>query len=154
MAEIHIEQDGAPPRVPKAMLLAAAAMVTLAMAMAATAKTTDTGALRIAEARPVDARDLRFADRADGAVVVTDAATGETVHVLQPGVNSFVRGALRGLAFDRKRSHVGAERPFRLALGRDGRLTLRDPATGVVLDLAAYGPDNERAFAELLHKVR
>jgi putative photosynthetic complex assembly protein len=154
MPQIHFEEDAPPTRVPRAMLLAAAAMMLLAMAMALTARVTDAGSLRIAtEAHPEAARDLRFADRADGAVVVTDAQTGQTVHVLEPGVNSFIRGALRGLAFDRRRDGIGPEAPFRLARWPGGRLTLHDPATGTVLDLGAYGFANRDAFAQLLPKV-
>lgn len=154
MPDIHFEPDGPPPRVPRAMLLAAAAMIVLAMAMALTARVTDRGSLRIAtDAQPEAARDLRFADRADGAVVVTDANTGEAVHVLQPGVNSFIRGAVRGLAFGRRRDGIGAEPPFRLARWPGGRLTLEDRATGTVLDLAAYGPANAEVFAQLLPNV-
>lgn len=154
MAHIHIEDDGPPPRVPRGMLIAATLMITLAMGMALTARLTGTGSLRIATGeRPVVERELRFADRADGAVVVTDARTGQTVHVLEPGVNSFVRGAVRGLAFGRKRDGIGAQPPFRLARWPGGRLTLEDPSTGTVLDLAAYGAVNQAAFAELLHKV-
>lgn len=155
MAEIHFEDDGAPPRVPRAMLVAAALMIALAIGMAATARLTDTGSLRVATgARPETERELRFADRADGGVVVTDARTGETVRILEPGVSSFVRGAVRALAFDRRRDGIGAEAPFRLARWPGGRLTLEDPATGTVLDLAAYGPVNQAAFAELLPNVR
>lgn len=155
MPHIHIEDDGPPPRVPRAMLIAAAVMIALAIGMAATARLTGAGSVRVATGeRPVLERALRFADRADGAVVVTDARTGETVHVLQPGVNSFVRGAVRGLAFGRKRDGMGAEAPFRLAAWPDGRLTLEDPATGTVLDLAAYGAVNRQSFAELLPNVR
>ena len=39
---------------------------------------------------------------------------------------------------------------FELAVGADGRLTLRDPATGLTLDLLAFGPTNAGAFARLL----
>lgn len=155
MPELHVESDGPPPQVPKAMLIAAALMIALAIGMALAARLTDAGSVRIATGeRPAAERELRFADRADGGVVVTDARTGETVHVVEPGVNSFVRGAVRGLVFGRRRDGIGAATPFRLARWPDGRLTLEDPATGTVLDLDAYGAVNRAAFAELLPKVR
>ncbi len=157
MPEIRFEDEGPPPRVPRAMLMAAAAMMVFAMGLALTARLTDAGTTRVAAtlpAAPTTVRELRFADRADGAVVITDAATGETVHVVEPGVNSFIRGAVRGLAFGRQRRGVGAEMPFRLSRWPDGRLTLGDPATGSVLDLDAYGGGNRRAFASLLPRVR
>ena len=153
MAEIRFEEEGEAMRVPRPMLIAAAAMVALAVGMAATARLTDTGAVRIAQAAPARAeatRELRFADRADGGVVVTDAATGQTAFVLEPGVNSFIRGAVRALAFERRKDGVGAGVPFRLSRFPGGRLVLEDPATGTVLDLAAYGPENAGAFAVLL----
>lgn len=155
MPEIHFEEDTPPTRVPRAMLIAASAMMLLVTILALTARVTDTGSLRIATGeRPEAVRDLRFADRADGAVVVTDAGTGQTVHVLQPGVNSFIRGALRGLAFERRRDGIGPEPPFRLARWPGGRLTLEDPSTGTLLDLGAYGFANRDAFAQLLPNVR
>jgi putative photosynthetic complex assembly protein len=155
MPQIHFEEDAPPTRVPRAMLLAAAAMMLLVTALAFTARVTDRGSLRIATGEtPLAMRDLRFADRADGAVVITDVQTGQAVHVLEPGVNSFIRGALRGLAYERRRDGIGPEPPFRLARWPDGRLTLEDPSTGTLLDLAAYGFVNQDAFAQLLPNVR
>ncbi|HEX8275908.1 MAG TPA: photosynthetic complex assembly protein PuhC [Longimicrobiaceae bacterium] len=150
---IEFEEEPQAMRVPRPMLLAAAALIALAVALALTARVSDAGATRIAApaaAQTRAARDLRFADRADGGIVVTDAATGAVAGVVEPGSNTFVRGAMRGLAFERRKRGVGPEAPVRLARWRDGRLTLEDPATGVVLDLAAYGPDNREAFARLL----
>ena len=48
------------------------------------------------------------------------------------GQSGFVRGTLRGLARERKRMGLGAEQPFVLMGRADGRLTLKDPATGRV----------------------
>lgn len=150
---IEFEEAPEAMRVPRPMLLAAAALVALAVGLAATARASDAGAVRIAAPAPAQTeavRELRFADRADGGVRITDAATGRTVGTVEPGSNSFVRGAMRGLAFERHKRGVGPEAPVRLARWRGGRLTLEDPATGVVLELAAYGPDNREAFARLL----
>ena len=61
-----------------------------------------------------------------------------------------MRGALRGLARERRLDGAGAESPFRLAAWPGGRLTLEDTATGRVLDLHAYGQTNAEAFARLL----
>lgn len=157
--EIQFEERPEAMRVPKPLLIGAAVLMTATMALSGTSRVTGAGGTRIAAptaAQTVAARDVRIADRADGAVVVTDAATGQEVHVVAPGSNSFIRGALRGLAFDRRKNHVGPEAPFHIALGTDGRLTFQDPSTGDVLDLDAYGADNAREFATLLplSKVR
>lgn len=99
--------------------------------------------------RPVQQRDLVFEDRADGAVVVREAAGLGTVEVFE-GENGFLRGTLRGMARTRKAEGVGPSAPFRLATWSDGRLTLDDPATGRHVELLAFGPDNAAVFARLL----
>ena len=97
----------------------------------------------------VAARELRFEDRPDGAIAVLDAA-GAPVAVAEPGTNGFLRGALRGLARERKRRDFGPEAPFRLTAWADGRLTLDDTATSRRLELGAFGPTNAAVFARLL----
>ena len=100
---------------------------------------------------PVAARDLHFVDRPDGAIAVLDAA-GAPVDVAEPGTNGFLRGALRGMARERKRRDFGPEAPFRLTAWADGRLTLDDAATGRRLELQAFGATNAAVFARLLTK--
>jgi putative photosynthetic complex assembly protein len=95
-------------------------------------------------------RAFRAADRADGAVVLTDAASGREVLVVAPGQDGFLRGTLRGLARDRRMRDVGPEAPFRLTAWSDGRMTLDDTATGRRLDLLAFGQTQAEAFARLL----
>lgn len=99
---------------------------------------------------PRSERSFHAADRADGAVVITDAATGREVLVVAPGEDGFIRGTLRGLARDRRMRDLGPEAPFRLVAWSDGRLTLDDPATGRRLDLLAFGQTQAEAFARLL----
>lgn len=100
--------------------------------------------------RPLAERQLVFADRDDGAIVVTDARTGRVVETLPPGSEGFVRGAMRGLARERKRADAGPEVPFRLATWPDGRITLEDIATGNFMELHAFGRTNAEAFLRLL----
>lgn len=103
-----------------------------------------------AGSRPLEMRELRFADRADGAIVVTDARTGGVIETLAPGSEGFVRGAMRGLARGRMLEQVGREAPFRLATWPDGRITLEDTATGSFVELHAFGRTNAEAFLKLL----
>lgn len=98
------------------------------------------------------ARSLRFADRADGAVIVTLAGTGQVVDVMT-GQNGFLRGTLRGFARTRRADGVGAQPPFQLTGYADGRLTLTDPSTGRVVELEAFGSQNEAVFVRLLTKA-
>ncbi len=111
---------------------------------------------RIAGPSPVEetgsvvaSRELHFADRQDGAVVVTDARTEQTVDVLQ-GEQGFIRATMRGLVRTRLLAGVDAAPPFRLTAWSDGRLTLDDIGTGRHLELQAFGSLNVAVFARLL----
>jgi putative photosynthetic complex assembly protein len=140
-------------QVPRGILLAAAGLLAAVMLLAATARLTDAGTVRDATGsieRAVTVRDLRFDDRADGSIEVLDASSGQTVAVLEPESNGFIRGSLRALVRERARRGHGAERPFRVAAWPDGRLTLEDLATGTLVDLRAFGETNAASFAALL----
>jgi putative photosynthetic complex assembly protein len=100
----------------------------------------------------VESRDLRFSDRADGAVVVVDAENDSVLQVIAPGTNGFLRGVLRGLARERKRQEIGMEPPFRLTRWVDGRLSIEDPATRQRIDFGAFGPTNAAVFVALMER--
>ena len=105
-----------------------------------------------AHVAPAETRELIFADRADGAVVVRDAATGATVEVLIDGIpgNGFVRGVMRGMARERRSHGIGMAPPFELTLWRNNTLTLTDKSTGRSIEMGSFGADNRAAFAALL----
>ncbi|HJQ58797.1 MAG TPA: photosynthetic complex assembly protein PuhC [Vineibacter sp.] len=145
MSHTHAETP-----IPRGVLIGAAVLVAMSIALAGTARITGIGTTRMPPASLVESRELRFADRQDGSIAVFDAANGETVAVVAPGTNGFLRGALRGLARERKRQDIGAGPAFRLVRWADGRLTLEDPTTTRVVDLAAFGTTNAAVFAELL----
>ena len=100
---------------------------------------------------PLASRNLRFLDRADGAVVIRDADTGATAAVIRPGEKTgFIRGVMRGLARTRRLRGIGDVPPFTLTAWRDGELSLTDRATGEAIELTAFGTTNRAAFAALL----
>lgn len=99
--------------------------------------------------RALASRDLRFEDRADGAVLIYDARAASPFDVVQ-GENGFLRGTLRGLARTRRSEGLDSAEPFHLAAWSDGRLTLDDPATGRHVELEAFGSTNAAVFARLL----
>ena len=103
-----------------------------------------------AEPVAIASRNLLFQDRPDGGIVVSDADNGRRVAVIAPQTGEFVRITLRGLAHIRKRWDVPQSAPFRLSAGAEGRLTLKDPATGNLIELEAFGRTNAGDFAELL----
>ena len=105
--------------------------------------------ITVPDAAAVAMRELRFEDRPDGSVVVIDANSKSVIHTMT-GENGFFRGALRGLARERRRSGLGSEQPFQLIGRADGRMTLVDPATGQRIDLESFGPTNAAVFARFM----
>ncbi|TFU03109.1 phosphonoacetaldehyde methylase [Polymorphobacter arshaanensis] len=100
---------------------------------------------------PVKSRELRFIDRADGAVLIEDADKGVTASVIAPGqTTGFIRGVMRGLARERRSHGIGDGPSFNLTLWQDGELSLTDNATGRAIELTAFGSTNRAAFAALL----
>ncbi len=135
---------------PKAMLWAAAALISFSILVALAGRMTGFGTVSNPTATPRAAYDLTFADTAAGAVAIADAVSGAPVIALEPGTNGFARGVLRGLARDRKLEAIGRAAPFRLTSWSDGRLTLRDVATGREVEVNAFGPTQIATFARIL----
>jgi putative photosynthetic complex assembly protein len=97
------------------------------------------------------AREFRFEDRADGALLVTDVAAGRLVFIFPPGSNTgFIRGVMRGLAYHRSLKGAPAAAPFELSVLSNGALILFDPQTERRIDLGAFGVTNRAAFAAML----
>jgi len=144
--------------VPRGALIMAGALVVLAitatsiMRIAQIPPSASPALLRAAEhAQVVKTRNLRFSDRADGAVVIEDVGTGNTALMLERGSNSgFIRGVMRGLARERRMHGVGAEAPFALTLWDDRQLSLTDTVTGRSIELNAFGSTNRATFVDLL----
>lgn len=145
---------------PRGTLVTAGALVLFAFAATVVVRVADIPAaaspvaMRAAEhVQPVASRDLRFIDRADGAVVIEDADKGGTASVIEPGQQTgFIRGVMRGLARERRMRGIGDGPPFNLTMWRDGELSLTDSATGRSIELTAFGSSNRAAFAALLPK--
>ena len=137
---------------PRGALIAAASVVAFTLAATTAARlfgiSPAGGPIMPAPAQSVD---LRFVDEPNGSVNVRDGRDDHLVANLAPGTNGFVRGVMRGLAHDRMRRGIGSVPPFRLSAWRDGRLALKDTATGRLIDLDAFGASNKDAFAQLLH---
>jgi putative photosynthetic complex assembly protein len=135
-------------RFPRIPLFGAAALITFALSIAFIGRVTGLGAPQ-PMGKATAERNLRFEDRADGGVIVTDTSTNQLLDVMT-GQNGFLRGTLRGFARTRRADQLGPEAPFRLTGYQDGRLTLSDPSTGRVVELEAFGSANEAVFVRLL----
>jgi putative photosynthetic complex assembly protein len=139
-------------QVPKGALIGIAALVFLTVAGAATVSLTGVGASRMTPPKVVASLDLKFADAADGSVLVYDARDGKLIESLSPGNGGFVRVVLRSLARERMLASIGKEPPFHLARHENGQLTLTDKTTNKQIDLNAFGSSNLDAFARLMTK--
>jgi putative photosynthetic complex assembly protein len=96
---------------------------------------------------PVIAKaELTFTDLADGGVSVRNAASGQVVATIPARDDGFLRMTLRLLAAARLRQHIGQEQPFMLTEFTGGRMRLADPATGLSIELEAFGPSNVGEF--------
>ena len=135
---------------PRAVLLGAGALIGLSLLLVTTSRVNGIGTTRMPEASAVTVLDIRVEDRADGAVAVYAAADGRLLKAFAPGTSGFVRGVMRGMARERRRDGIGQQPPFQLTRWSDGRLSLKDPSTGVVVNLEVFGPTNAAAFAQLL----
>ncbi len=136
-------------KIPRGAIIGAGVLVISSLIMVGIARLTGYTPDQPPVSRVVESYDLRFEDRADGAVLIYDASNRLTDE-LAPGTNGFVRGVLRGLVRERRADHVGPTPPFRLTRWADGRLSLDDPSTGRHIDLEVFGPTNAGAFADIL----
>jgi len=138
---------------PKGAVIAAVSVVVFSLlATAATAYARHHAPTAPAGPAPPPARmvELSFADMPDGSVSIRNHATGALITSLPPGSDGFVRGAMRGLAHDRRVRRIGADAAFQLAEWPDRHLELFDPTDGRRIDLDAFGDINKQAFSRLL----
>jgi putative photosynthetic complex assembly protein len=147
------------PTVPRGALIGAAAVLMFTMALTGAVslgwipQSADPVASRAAQnVAPAQSRELRFVDRADGAVVVSDAVTGETVKIVEFGQGGFLRATMRRMAKARMAAGIGAEPPFKLTLWKNGALSLSDPQTGRDAEIHGFGADHSGMFAEMLEE--
>lgn len=145
------------PTVPRGALIGAATVLLFTMAVTGAVsfgfipQSADPTASRAADnVKPEQTRELRFVDRADGAVVISDAVSGDVVKVIEFGQGGFLRATMRRLAKVRKASNIGAEPAFELTLWENGALSLKDPETGREIEIHGFGADHSKVFADML----
>ena len=91
---------------------------------------------------------LRFEDGPQGEVVVIDARNNQEITRFE-GEQGFLRGTLRAMARERKRRDIDSGPSFELLAHPQGRMTLKDNATGQQIDLASFGPSNLSVFQHI-----
>ncbi len=85
----------------------------------------------------------------DGGATVT-SEDGTVIAELGPMEAGFISGVHRALARERMLQKIDGNPPVRIVRFADGRLGLRDPATGWRVELISFGDTNREAFAALL----
>ena len=98
----------------------------------------------------VDSRLLSFEQASDGRITIIDGSTGQAITDAPAGAEGFLKGALRGLNRIRLADETAPGVPYRLERMANGQLLLTDTASGIALDLNAYGRSNAAVFAEFL----
>lgn len=98
---------------------------------------------------PVDAVEVSFVEQTDGVIQVMDAADGERLLELAEGEGGFMRGILRPLRRERMRHGQSMDPPYILTRYRSGAVTLADPSTDLVVDIAAFGATSMAYFSRL-----
>lgn len=85
-----------------------------------------------------------------GTALVTDGETGEVIADLDSTQAGFINGVMTALGRERMLHKIEGNPPVRIVQFTDGRLGLRDPATGWRVELMGFGDDNRDAFLALL----
>ena len=134
---------------PRGAVHAGAALIFTTIAFAALGHYAGIGVTRIPASPAIQSLSLRFLDNEGGGVRV-ETANGQLIQTYIAGQGGFLRGVLRGFARDRRSRDEGSDQPFELTRHSDGSLTLSDEATGRVVELNAFGPDNVGVFTALL----
>ena len=133
---------------PNPAALAAAGMVVAALLAVSVARIGGySPAQTLGTAQVEQSRLLRFESDAQG-VAVIDATTGAVI--THTSAEGFIPGVLRGLNRMRLTEQAKASDAYRLERLSNGQLMLVDTASGVSLDLAAYGRDNAESFLRFL----
>lgn len=151
--ELRAARRAADQRAMIPMLRAVAALVLFSLALATVARLTGyQPAATPDDSVPVVAeRMIRIVGSADSSAKVMDEQ-GAIVADLGPMEAGFISGVHRALARERMLNKIEGNPPVRLVQFADGRLALRDPATGWRAELIGFGDTNRDAFRALLQE--
>ncbi len=104
----------------------------------------------LTEAPIVAERSVLLTGDRMGTYLATDAVTGEVIAISSEDKAGFVGVMGRVLDRDRLVKGLGAGEPVRVVRRTNGNIAIIDDATGMVVELIGYGPDNVAAFARML----
>lgn len=139
--------------------MAAVVLITVAMTMGVSFGYFDRQAIpedirALEGVQAIDSRTIKFADTADGSVLVTDGATGEELALYPQNSGGFVRATARALIYARQVRGIGPEVPFDLVSYDNGSMMLRDSQTGQTVELASFGSRTNEVYEDILREGR
>lgn len=134
---------------PAVLFAAATLFVATVIVLAGVASRTGVGASRLDAPTGGKMIELTFSDIAGGGIAAETVSAGKQVFTIPRGQDGFIRTALRTLAQERQAAGKSSATPFQLGRTDAGRQWLRDPVSGRLLYLDAYGAQNAQQFQML-----
>jgi putative photosynthetic complex assembly protein len=136
---------------PKGALYAAGALILLTFILVLGSRIAGLRMDWVPDADITASRDVRFGTGADGAIVITDARSGDILGRYAQETNAFVRSVANGLLIERRLADpAAADAPYRITRWSDGRVTVTDPISGRFVELGAFGQSQVQTFSRLL----
>jgi len=136
--------------VPRALLYAVAALVSFSFLLVLFAVVTGREPVAQSHAAPeVESRMIQINARSDGGTTVLDM-DGNVIFDKPSDERGFITVVRTALEFNRKNHRVSGNPPVHLIRFADGRIGLRDDASGWKINLIGFGQDNARHWQDLL----
>ena len=145
--------------VPRPVIWLTAALVAFTIVSILVARVTDIGLTREGALAPVRATSFiasgeGYIGDPDPAPLVASLGDGQRIVLAAAGEEGFPRLILRGIASRRASAGIDPATPIRLIETADGQRLLIDDATGQVVRLSAFGPENGVSFDTVLKGAR
>ncbi len=145
--------------VPRPVIWLTAALIAFTIVSILVARVTEIGLTREGALSPI--RETSFVASGEGyigdpnpASLVASRSDGQRIVLADAGEEVFPRLILRGIASRRASAGIDPATPIRLIETGDGQRLLIDDATGQVVRLSAFGPENGVSFDTVLEGAR
>jgi len=136
--------------IPKVLLRAMAGLALISLAVVSFAVLTDRPhEARIHTAAEAKSMLIQLNASPDGGTIVTDME-GNVLSRTGRGTAGFLSVVQNALIFERDRNNVTGNPPVHLIRFADGRIGLRDDASGWKINLIGFGQDNARVWREII----
>ncbi len=136
--------------IPKVLLRAMLGLVLITLALVGYAVATDRPhEAQVHTAAVVKSMLIEIKDGPDGGTRITDME-GNLLSDTSRKASGFLSVVQNALAFERKQHGITENPPVHLIRFADGRIGLRDDATGWKINLIGFGQDNARVWREII----